>query len=43
VSYSYTDFAEIDVKPEGLFVRETAPGSDNCLLPRSTASKLHLY
>ena len=43
VSYIYTDFAVIDVKPEGLFVREMAPGIDFSFLQACTGADLHLY
>jgi len=43
VSYICTDFAVIDVKPEGLFVREMAPGIDFSLLQACTGAELHLY
>lgn len=43
VSYIYTDYAVIDVKPEGLFVREMAPGIDFDFLKACTEADLHLY
>ena len=43
VSYIYTDFAVIDVKPDGLFVREMAPGIDFSFLQACTGADLHLY
>ena len=43
VSFIYTDFAVIEVKPEGLFVREMAPGIDFSFLQACTGTELHLY
>ena len=43
VSYIYTDFAVIDVKSDGLFVREMAPGIDFSFLQACTGADLHLY
>ncbi len=43
VSFIYTDYAIIDVKPEGLFVREMAPGIDLDFLKACTEAELHLY
>jgi 3-oxoadipate CoA-transferase, beta subunit len=39
----YTDLAIIDVKEEGLFVREMAPGVTFDYLQERTDAKLHLY
>lgn len=43
VSYIYTDYAIIDVKQEGLFVRKMAPGIDFEFLKSCTAAELKLY
>lgn len=43
VSYIYTDFAVIDVKPDGMFVREMAPGIDFGFLQACTGAELQLY
>lgn len=39
----YTDLAIIDVKKEGLFVREMGPNVDFDYLQRQTGTKLYLY
>lgn len=43
VSYIYTDYAVIAVTPDGLFVRDMAPGVDFEFLKSCTAAELHLY
>lgn len=43
VSHIYTDFAIIDVKSDGLFVREMAPGISFDFLKSCTLAELQLY
>ena len=43
VSHIYTDYAVIDVKNEGLFVREMAPGIDFEFLKSCTGTEIKLY
>ncbi|MBU2444054.1 MAG: 3-oxoacid CoA-transferase subunit B [Bacteroidetes bacterium] len=43
VNRIYTDFAVINVTPEGLFVRELAPGVDFEFLQKNTAVPLHKF
>ncbi len=43
VTRIYTDLATIDVTPNGLFVRETAPGITLEYLQQHTQPKLHTY
>jgi len=43
VRYIYTDYAVITVTPDGLFVKDMAPGVDFEFLKSCTAAELHLY